>query len=67
MKVRQQIARFVAFGNPFEAFEARMRGMVVADNGIVDALFKFTRPVTGSYFQCPPLRDGQLDLSALGL
>jgi putative iron-dependent peroxidase len=67
VKVRQQIARFVALGHSFEAFETQMRGMVVADNGIVDALFKFTRPVTGSYFQCPPLRDGQLDLSALGL
>ncbi|WP_260480288.1 hypothetical protein, partial [Pseudomonas aeruginosa] len=25
------------------------------------------RPISGSYFWCPPLADGRLDLSALGL
>lgn len=58
---------FVAFGHSFDPFEAQMRRMIGEDDGIVDALFKFTRPVTGSYFWCPPVRDGQLDLSALGL
>ena len=26
-------------------------------------MFSFTRPVTGAYFWCPPVRGGRLDLS----
>ena len=37
-----------------------------AEDGITDALFKFTRPVIGSYFWCPPMAKGRLDLRALG-
>ena len=58
---------FVAFGKSFDAFEAQMRRMVGAEDGVTDALFKFTRPVSGSYFWCPPMRKGKLDLGALGL
>ena len=64
---RQAGLVFVAFGHSFGAFEAQMRRMVGADDGIVDALFKFTRPLTGSYFWCPPTAGGRLDLAALGL
>jgi len=41
--------------------------MAGLDDGIVDALFTYSRPVTGAYFWCPPLKDGKLDLRALGL
>jgi putative iron-dependent peroxidase len=41
--------------------------MVGAEDGIADALFKFTTPVTGSYFWCPPVKNGRLDLRALGM
>jgi len=58
---------FVAFGNSFNAFDALMRRMVGAEDGIVDALFTFTRPISGSYFWCPPMKNGRLDLCALGL
>jgi len=58
---------FVAFGHSVAAFEALLKRMVGAEDGIVDALFEFTRPVTGSYFWCPPMHDGRLDLRALGL
>lgn len=58
---------FVAFGKSFDAFEAQLKRMAGAEDGITDALFKFTRPVSGSYFWCPPLRNGKLDLQALGL
>lgn len=57
---------FVAFGKSFDAFEAQMKRMVGAEDGIPDALFRFTRPVTGSYFWCPPIKDGKLDLQAIG-
>lgn len=58
---------FTAFGHSFDAFEAQLGRMVGADDGIADALFRFTRPVSGSYFWCPPLSGGRLDLTALGL
>ena len=57
---------FVAFGHSLDAFEAQLRRMVGLDDGITDALFHFSRPVTGNYFWCPPARDGRLDLSAIG-
>ncbi len=56
---------FVAFGHSLDAFEAQMRRMVGMDDGISDALFQYTRPINGSYFWCPPLKDNSLDLSAL--
>lgn len=59
---------FVAFGASLDAFETLLRHMVGLDDGIADALFRFTQPVSGSYFWCPPcLDDGTLDLSALGI
>ena len=61
----QEGLMFVAFGHSFAAFEAQMQRMVGADDGIVDALFKFTRPITGSYFWCPPLANGRLDLQLI--
>lgn len=57
---------FVAFGHSLDAFEALLRRMVGAEDGIGDALFHFTRPRTGAYFWCPPMREGKLDLRALG-
>jgi porphyrinogen peroxidase len=56
---------FLAFGHSFDTFEAQLRRMVGADDGIVDALFRFTRPQTGDYVWCPPMTDSGLDLRAL--
>jgi len=58
---------FVAFGKSLDAFEAQLKRMVGAEDGVTDALFKFTRPISGSYFWCPPVKNGRLDLRALGL
>jgi putative iron-dependent peroxidase len=59
---------FVAFGRSFDAFEAQMRRMAGEEDGITDALFGFTHPLTGAYFWCPPVGPGsKLDLRALGL
>jgi putative iron-dependent peroxidase len=58
---------FVAFGKSLDAFEAQLRRMVGEEDGITDALFDFTRPISGGYYWCPPMRDGRLDLSALGV
>ncbi|MFT3849482.1 MAG: Dyp-type peroxidase [Propionivibrio sp.] len=58
---------FVAFGHSFTAFEAQLNRMVGNEDGIVDALFKFTQPISGAYFWCPPMKSGKLDLTQLGL
>ena len=56
---------FVAFGRTFDAFEVQMRRMAGLDDGIADALFRFSRPINGAYYWCPPVAGNQLDLSAL--
>lgn len=58
---------FAAFGCSFDAFEAQLRRMSGAEDGIVDALFGFTEPETGAYFWCPPVVNGWVDLRAIGL
>ncbi|MCF8149392.1 MAG: Dyp-type peroxidase [Sulfuritalea sp.] len=58
---------FVAFGKSFVAFEALLQRMVGAEDGVTDALFRYTRPVSGAYFWCPPMKAGRLDLSVLGI
>jgi len=58
---------FVAFGRSFAAFEAQMRRMAGHDDGIVDAMFRISKPVNGAFYWCPPMRGGQLDLRQLGL
>lgn len=58
---------FVAFGCAFDAFEAQMRRMAGHDDGIVDALYSFSHPISGSHFWLPPVRQGAIDLRQLGL
>ena len=58
---------FTAFGHSFDAFEAQFRRMLGVEDGTMDALFTFTRPLTGAYFWCPPVKGKKLDLSLLGL
>jgi putative iron-dependent peroxidase len=58
---------FVAFGKSLQAFEAQMRRMAGQDDGVTDALFQISRPVSGAHFWCPPMRDGKLDLRQIGL
>ena len=56
---------FVAFGQSLDAFEAQLRRMAGQEDGILDGLFRFSHPVSGSYFWCPPVKDGKLDISVL--
>jgi putative iron-dependent peroxidase len=58
---------FTAFGHSFDAYEALLGRMIGLEDGITDALFQMSRPLTGSFFWCPPVRDGRLDLRALGI
>lgn len=56
---------FLAFGFSLDAFEAQLRRMSGLEDGITDGLYRMSRPVTGGYYWCPPLKDGYLDLRAL--
>jgi putative iron-dependent peroxidase len=39
--------------------------MTGVEDGVVDGLFRFTRPITGGFYWCPPQIDGKLDLQAI--
>lgn len=58
---------FVAYGETLDRFTRLARRMVGQDDGIVDALFSFSRAASGAMYFCPPVVDGRIDLRALGL
>lgn len=58
---------FVAFGKSLDAFEAQLRRMTGQDDGVVDAVFQISQPLSSASFWCPPLRSGKLDLRQLAL
>ena len=58
---------FVAFVATLDSFTRMMRRMAGREDGIVDGLFSFSRPVTGGFYWCPPVANGRLDLSFLKL
>lgn len=58
---------FIAYCESLDRYERVLRRMVGLEDGIVDALFTFSRPVTGSYYWCPPVANGRLDLATIGV
>ena len=56
---------FVSFVASLDTFTRVMRRMTGREDGIVDGLFSFSRPVSGGFYWCPPVHDGRLDLSAI--
>lgn len=56
---------FVAYGRSLDPFEQIMGRMLGLEDGIADALFRFSRPVTGGYYWCPPVASGRLDLGSM--
>lgn len=56
---------FVAYGADLDRFERVLRRMLGLDDGVVDGLLSFSRPLSGSYFWCPPAREGRLDLTGV--
>lgn len=56
---------FVAFGKTLDAFEVQLRRMAGLEDGITDGVFQFSRAISGSYYWCPPMRDGRLNLTAV--
>jgi putative iron-dependent peroxidase len=64
---REQGLEFIAYTNALDKYERILRRMLGLDDGIVDALFTFSRAQTGGFYWCPPLSDGQLDFKTLGI
>jgi putative iron-dependent peroxidase len=58
---------FVAHVESLDRYERVLRRMIGHEDGIVDGLFTFSRPVTGGYYWCPPIAGGKLDLALLGV
>lgn len=58
---------FIAYARDPDTFSRHARRMVGLEDGVVDALYSMTRPVSGGLYWCPPMARGRLDLSALGL
>jgi putative iron-dependent peroxidase len=54
---------FIAYAASLDPFEHMLRRMAGLEDGISDALFRFSRPLTGGYYWCPPVAGGRLDLS----
>lgn len=59
---------FVAYVESLDRFERMMRRVAGLEDGIIDSLFRFSRPVTGGYYWCPPVGDdGRLNLAQIGI
>ncbi|WP_194790798.1 Dyp-type peroxidase [Pseudomonas sp. UFMG81] len=56
---------FVALGHSLDAFEVQLRRMSGLEDGVVDGLYRFSRPLSGGYYWCPPLAEGGADLRLL--
>ncbi|HZQ61049.1 MAG TPA: Dyp-type peroxidase [Casimicrobiaceae bacterium] len=56
---------FVAFVAELDTYTRVLHRMSGREDGVVDGLFSFTRPVTGGFYWCPPVTNGRLDLSLL--
>lgn len=58
---------FVSFAHSLQAFESILDRMLGKEDGVTDALFEFTRPISSASFWCPPVKQGRLNLSVLDL
>ena len=54
---------FSAFGHSFRAFNLQMTSMLGTEDNVVDGVFKFSKILNTNYLWCPPIVDGNLDLS----
>lgn len=64
---REKGLLFLAYGESLDRYERVLRRMAGLDDGVVDGLFRFSRPATGSYYWCPPVQSGRVDLSRLSV
>lgn len=57
--------QFIAFASAIDHVEAMLRRMTGMDDGVADALLRFTRAETGGYYYCPPEKGGLPDVGFL--
>ena len=58
---------FIAFGKSFDAYETLLKNMLGLNDDVTDGLFRFSTPVSGAYYWCPPVKNNLLNLAALDL
>lgn len=58
---------FISFASSLDPFEKILRRMTGREDGVTDALFTFSRPITGGHYWCPPAFQGKLDLRSVGI
>jgi putative iron-dependent peroxidase len=63
----QEGLEFIAHVESLDRYERVLHRMIGHEDGIVDGLFSFSRPVTGGYYWCPPVEHDRLDLTYLGV
>ncbi len=51
---------FICYVENLDRFEQVMRRMCGLEDGVVDALFQFSRPLRGACYWCPPVQEGRL-------
>jgi len=56
---------FVCFANSPRPFAQQLNRMVGGEDGVTDGLFEFSKPLTGAYYWCPGITNGEFDLSGL--
>ena len=56
---------FSSFANSFYPFEVQFDRMVGNADGVVDAVFNFSRIIHTTFLWCPPFYKGKIDLSVL--
>lgn len=64
--VREHGLLFVAFGQDLDRFERVLRRMLGLDDGVTDALFRYSRADAGGYYWCPPVVSGRLKIQVEG-
>ena len=65
--VNEQGLEFIAYVESLSRFDRVLRRMVGLEDGVADALFKFSRAISGGYYWCPPIQNNRLDLSYVGV
>lgn len=63
----QQGLEFISYVESLDRYERVLRRMAGLEDGMVDALFTFSRPLTGGYYWCPPISGDRLNLAHLGI
>lgn len=53
---------FVCFAHSTAPFKQQMARMAGVEDGIVDGLFQFSRPINGAFFWVPPMSNGKVQL-----